>query len=222
MKHTPYNDSVLTLNLIFFVMLNLTLGCSQSGSGGGSDGRVLGSDFAENHWPNETTTESSSTEITSKILISDLDQSGGLENIFISVLPNSSNKKSSVLRITQGPDFSEVLNYKSNRVSLLQDSIPFAYDFNNDGYKELVFVSYDRDQVYAFEFKNKLKKIFIRWTANLPEVLDVDFDRQLKLVFFEEDTMIKVGPFGLYESKNKKVAIVDLREEPKQKTSEEN
>ncbi len=199
----------------FLLPLTLSLAllpaCSDSGALGAGSEQILSSDVVYNHWPNETTSSETSSEVTSKVLVRNLDNEGAQEHVFISVLPNSSNKRNSILRVTQGVDYSELVNFNSNRIALLQDSIPFAYDFNEDGLSELLFVSYDRDRVYAFEFKNKLKKLFVRWTADLPETLDVNFDRRLQKIIFKDEPFIKVGPFGLTEIKNKKVSVVDLR-----------
>ncbi len=213
MKHRPLQISLFENVVPLLMSLALVSACSDSGGPGGASEEILSSEIVYNHWPNETTSSDSSSQVTSKVLVSNLDNEGAQEHVFISVLPNSSNKRNSILRITQGPNFSELVNFNSNRIALLQDSIPFAHDFNEDGLRELLFVSYDRDRVYAFEFKNKLKKLFVRWTADLPETLDVNFDRRLQKIIFKDEPFIKVGPFGLTEIKNKKVSVVDLRAE---------
>ncbi len=186
--------------------------CSSSGSGDGpGESSLIDSSVGYQSWPNESTTDTSVNYITSKILVSDLDQNGELENIFISELRFSSNKKSSVLRVTKSAKFKEVSNFKSNNIYLLKDSHPFAYDLNKDGDKEILFVSYDRDEIYAIDFKNKnLKKLYLRWRLSLPEPLPEDFDRNFKIVVIKEKKMIKIGPYGVFEKKNKKPALINL------------
>ncbi len=214
MKHTSQVFNFWTLNLLFITSIHGIVACSESGSGDEISDQVLDSDFAYTQWPNDSTSDSSSSEITSKVLVTDLDNQGGVENVFISVLPNSSDKRSSILRVTNGEDFTELANYKSNRISLLQDSIPFPYDLNKDGFKELLFVSYDRDEVFAFEFKDNLKNVFVRWSVDLPEPLELDFDRHLREVVYGKDKVVQVGQFGLLEKQRHKVKVVDLTKQP--------
>lgn len=72
-------------------------------------------------------------------------------------------------------------------------------------------MGYDLDEVYSFEFKkNNLKKLFVRWKAKLPYPLEVDFPRQMLKINYNNQDMIKVGPFGLFETKKKKVKVLDL------------
>jgi hypothetical protein len=188
-------------------------GCGSSGGGGASvEDWVVSSDQAEDLWPNESTTDQASSQITSKILITDLNQDEVDESIFISVLPNSSNPRSSMLRITSGEDFTEVANFKSSRLVFLQDATPFALDLNKDGTKELLFVSFDRDQIFALDFHpRKKRKVKVRWRVSLPKVLAPDFDRRLQVVDFDDQTFVKVGPYGLREKSRRRIKIIDLR-----------
>ena len=199
-------------------LVSLCLLLIQCSSSGGEDqpgeNSLVTAEEAYSFWPNESTTDLTSSKIVSKVLISDLNFDGLLENIFVSALPNSSNKKTSMLRITQGSDYEEITNYSTGRVALLQNSIPYTEDLDNDGMKELIFVGFYLDQVYSFEFKkDDLRKLFVRWTAHLPYPLEKDFSRQLMKITYKGKEMIKVGPFGIYESKNKKAKVLDLSTE---------
>lgn len=209
MKNTPFEFSKFSSGILILFTFCLTLGCSDSGSSPAEE-RIVNDDFAYASWPNETTSSPESGQIKSKVLISDLNKDGTKENIFISVLPNSSNQKSSILRITTGTDFIEASNFKSTNIHLYQPSIPYSFDLDKDGNKELLFLSYDLDRVYSFELKNKLKDVFVRWSAKLPQALDEGFDLKFSPVTFQDKEMIKIGQYGLFEKSNKKVKVFDL------------
>ena len=203
------------LSICFGVLASLTIliSCENGGSGFDPESQIIGTEVAYQSWPNDSTSNPESSQITSKVLVSNLDAQGDFENIFLSVLPNSSNQKSSILRVTSSSDFTELASFKSTQVFFLKDSTPFTFDLNNNNQREIVIVSYDLKKVYALEFKNNdLTEFFIRWKANLPYALDVDFERQLQLVSHQGREVIKVGNFGIYE-KNNKAKVVDLSQQ---------
>ncbi len=189
--------------------------CSTSGDGGQTaEESLVDPTVGYQSWPNSTTSEPNVNYITSKILVSDLDQDGNFENIFISELRFSSNKKSSVLRITSTSDFTEVGNFKSLSLHLYKESHPFAYDLNGDGDKELIFVSYDLDEIYAIEFKEKnLKNLFVRWRLKLPEPLKEDFDRNFKKISTKDGEMITIGDYAFIEKENRKPELIVTKKE---------
>lgn len=165
-----------------------------------SDSSILPAEFAVQNWPNDTTTLKGSSIISSKILVSDLNKDGTLENVFISHVLNSTDTLSSVVRITSGAQFKEVANFTSQKAYILKDCVPFAFDINNDGLKEMFFVSADRGKVYAIQFVNKdLKKLFVRWKLDLPGELPENFERQIKIINHNGKKAFRVGKFTIYE-----------------------
>lgn len=207
-----------SLKLILLKVLALfsLVSCSNSGGGGSStDDLVMGEDFAYQEWPNQSTTDLASSEVVSKVLVSNLDGDDTRENIFISVLPNSTNSKSSVLRITSGTDFVERVNFKSTRIFLFKRAVPFAFDLNEDGNKELIFVSHDREKVFAFQFKDEIENFFVRWVARLPRPLDPGFSPRFKIITYKGRKIFKIGDFGIMEKSGKKPRVIDLTKVPR-------
>lgn len=189
----------------------ILVNCGGSGGGTIANDSVFDASLIYSVWPNETTSENSSNDVVSKVLVSDLDSDGKQENIFISAVQRSTDKKSSILRVTQGQRFVEVSNFKSDRSHLLKDAIPFGFDIDSNSVRELFFVSYDRDKLYAFEFKNKnLKNLKMRWALSFTDPLPADFDRQMKLGFYKDVAVIKLGEYAIYEPKARKPKLVDL------------
>jgi hypothetical protein len=202
--------SIQLTDLLF--LIGFLVNCSGNGvSSELVDSSVAEASYAYEKWPNDSTTDTASNNIVSKVLISDLDQDGILENIFLSELLGSTNPQNSILRITQGHGLKEVINFKSAQVHLLKDSIPFAIDLDNDGLREILFVSYSRDSLISFEFKNgDLKNIFIRWIVDLPQVMSQDFDRGIKLISYQGKEWVKVGPYGIRELNGRKTEVITL------------
>lgn len=201
-----------TLNSLALLFLLLNSQCSKSSSPGIND-QVVSASVAYASWPNSSTTDTNSSQIVSKVLMTDMDNDGTSENVFLSAVPSSTNKRNSVLRVTIGEGFKEVANYQSSRLALFHDSVPYAKDLDGDGEKELVFVSYERDQVYAFELKSKNHKLDMRWQANLPETLPENFDRHFQSVSYKNKTYIKINHFGVREGKNREVSVVDFNDD---------
>ncbi len=184
-----------------------------SGSDGGSDPEsfLMEMEQAYRTWPNETTSDLNSSEIVSKVLVTDLDGDNLRENIFISVVPNSSKPWNGVLRITRGPEFSEVYNFKSTRVFLYKQSLPYAYDIDEDGLKELFFVSHQRHKVYSFGVKEEISNVFVRWSGKLPEALSENFNPRFSLVDYEGEKAIRIADYGLVEEDSRNVKVIKLK-----------
>jgi len=189
--------------------------CSTSGDGGQTaEESLLDPTVGYQSWPNPTTSDSNVNFITSKILVTDLDRDGIFENIFISELRFSSNERTSVLRITKSSDFTEIGNFKSPHLHLFKESHPFAHDLNGDGDKELLFVSYDLDEIYAIEFKDKnLKNLFVRWRLKLPKALDKDFDRNFKRISTQDGEAIQIGDYTFIEKENRRPELIIPKED---------
>lgn len=166
-----------------------------------ADSSLLDAEFALSSWPNSTTTLKNSSIVSSMILVSDLNNDGVTENVFISHILHSTDTNSSVVRITEGISFNEIANFTSQRAHLFKEAMPFAYDIDGDGLRELFFISKDRDQLYAIEFHNKdLRKVNIRWKIDFPNSLPQNFDRKIRLIDHNGKKAIKIGPMAIYES----------------------
>jgi hypothetical protein len=210
--------------LIFILgFSSLLMSCSGgSDSSGSLDSQLISSDVAYAAWPNSTTTKTNSNQITSPVLLSDINKDGVLENIFITVLPASTQPENSVLRVTSGEDYEEIINYDANRTPLFQNSYPFVFDVNDDGDKELILVGYDLDKVYCFDFKdNELDQIYIRWSARLPQGLPADFNPRMKLIEKDEQVMIQIENYGIFEKKHRKPKVVFINPPGKDKNDDD-
>lgn len=201
---------------LLWICLGLLLSqCSSSGGGGSSyQESLVEADIGYESWPNSSTSEPTVSYISSKILVTDLNKDGQLENVFISALPHSSNPKSSILRITKTAQFTEISNFKSTQIHLLKDSSPYAIDLNDDGQKELLFINYDRDEVVAMEFKNKkMDTIQVRWRLRLPKPLPEDFNREFSEINLKGQKYIKIGNYGFYErGRSRKLHLIALKQ----------
>ena len=191
------------------LLTGLLSSCNSTGDGEFADSSLLDSSYASGNWPNESTTNTNYNAISSKILVSDLNTDGVLENIFISRVRRSTNEKSYMIRITTSTGFQELANFTSPNATILKDSTPFAYDLNKDGLRELLFVSFNRYKIYAFEFHNKdLDKLKIRWVLTLPHQLLEDYKREMSIEIKDKLEVIRVEDYFIYETKDQKPKIL--------------
>lgn len=192
------------LKSLFYLFVTAILLLAYNNCGEGLQGLDKSFSFSSSKtgsfWPNDTTTLLDSNEIVSSLIMSDLDNDGNSESIFLSDSEDYSSPIQNVIRVIDSESYEELFNIHGMEDDPSIKVDMFLIDLEqNDSDKELLYVNEDGTSLIALNVFSAEPYIY-RWKVDLVERLNFADSPQIYVEYIDGKLNIIIGNNRIYEN----------------------